>query len=104
MFNNNLVEKQKYKSLHYLRQLKAIMAARETKAKSIHFRNKLLERQKVANYQNELDRMKGVLTQAELKGLTAGAFKSRSEKLESMIKEIKKNIMKSNYNYIQCLV
>ena len=90
MFNNNLVEKQKYKSLHYLRQLKAIMEARETKAKSIHFRNKLLERQKVTNYQNELDRMKGGLTQAELKGLTAGAFKSRLEKLESMIKEIKK--------------
>ena len=37
MYNNNLVEKQK-KSLHYLRQLKAIMEARETKAKSIHFR------------------------------------------------------------------
>ena len=91
MFNNNLVEKQKKKSLHYLRQLKAIMEARETKAKSIHFRNKLLERQKVANYQNELDRMRGGLTQVELKGLTAGAFKSRIEKLESMIKEIKTN-------------
>ena len=37
MYNNNLVEKQKKKSLHYLRQLKAIMEARETKAKSIHF-------------------------------------------------------------------
>ena len=89
MFNNNLVEKQNKKSLHYLRQLKAIMEARETKAKSIHFRNNLLERQKVANYQNELDRMRGGLTQSELKGLTAGAFKSRLEKLESMIKEIK---------------
>ena len=76
MFNNNLVEKQKYKSLRYLRQLKAIMEARETKAKSIHFRNKLLERQKVANYQNELHSMKSVLTQAGLKGLTTGAFKA----------------------------
>ena len=90
MYNNNSVEKQIKKSLHYLRQLKAIMDARETKAKSIHFRDKLLERQKVANYQNELDRMRGGLTQADLKGLTAGAFKSRLEKLESMIKEIKK--------------
>ncbi len=74
--------------MHYLRQLKAIMDARETKAKSIHLRIKLLERQKVAIYQNELDRMRGGLTQAELKGLTAGAFKSRLEKLESMITEI----------------
>ena len=90
MYNNNLVEKQKYKSLHYLRQLKAIMETRETKAKSIHFRNNLIQREKVANYQNELDHMRGALTQAELKKLTAGAFKSRLEKLESMIKEIKK--------------
>ena len=90
MYNSTSVEKQMNKSLHYLRQLKAIMDARETKAKNIHFRNKLLERQKVANYQNELDRMRGGLTQAELKGLTAGAFKSRLEKLESMIKKVKK--------------
>ena len=65
MYNNNLVEKQKNKSLHYLRQLKAIMEARETKAKSIHFRNNLIQREKVANYPNELDRMRGGLTQAE---------------------------------------
>ena len=92
MYNNNSVEKQMNKSLHYLSQLKAIMEAKETKAKSIHFRNKLVERQKVSNYQNELDRMRGGLTQAEFKGLTAGAFKSRLEKLESMIKEIKNKI------------
>ena len=67
MYNNNLVEKQKYKSLHSLRQLKAIMEARETKAKSIRFRNNLIQSEKVANYQNELDRMRGALTQAELK-------------------------------------
>ncbi len=94
MYSNKSVEKQMKKSLHYLRQLKAIMDARETKAKSIHCRNKLLERQKVANYQNELDRMRGGLTQAELKGLTAGLFKGRLEKLESMIKEIKKQCNK----------
>ena len=90
MFNNNLVEKQKKKSLHYLRQLKAIMEARETKAKSIHFRNNLIQREKVANYQNELDRMRGALTQAELKGLTAGAFKSRLEKTRINDKRNKK--------------
>ena len=70
---------------------KEVMEAKEAKAKSIHFQNKLLERQKVANYQNELNRMRGGLTQQELKGLTAGAFKSRIEKLEAMIKEIKTN-------------
>ena len=56
------------------------MEARETKAKSIHFTNNLIQREKVANYQNELDRMRGALTQAELKRLTTGAFKSRLAK------------------------
>lgn len=51
MYSNKQTEKQmnKKKTLHYLRQMKAIMEAKETKAKSIHFRNKLLERQKLAN-------------------------------------------------------
>jgi hypothetical protein len=78
------------KSLHYLKHLKEMLEARETKAKSIHFRNKLLERQKVANYQNELDRLRGGLSQTELRGLTSGAFKSRIEKLQKMTEQIKK--------------
>ena len=83
-------EKQLKKSLHYLKNLKEMMEAHETKAKSIHFRRKLLERQKVANYQNELDRLRGGLSQAELRGLTSGAFKSRIEKLEKLTEQIKK--------------
>lgn len=89
-FNPNLIEKHKRKSLRYLKQLKAIMEARETKEKSLHFRNKILERQQVANYQNELDRMRGALTQQELKGLTPGAFRSRINNLTRVIAEIKK--------------
>ena len=87
-----------------MRQFKNIMEAKETKAKSIHFRNKLLERQKVANYQNELDRIRGGLTQQELKGLTAGAFKSRIEKLEEITKHFFVYIIESNHYYIKCLV
>ena len=82
-------EKQMKNSLHYFKHLKDMIEAHETKAKSIHFRNKLLERQKVANYQNELDRLRGGLSHLELKGLTAGAFRSRIEKLEKLTKQIK---------------
>jgi|AntRauTorckE5430_2_1112549.scaffolds.fasta_scaffold59522_2 hypothetical protein len=82
-------EKQMKKSLHYFKHLKNMMEAHETKAKSIHFRRRLLERQKVANYQNELDRLRGGLSQAELKGLTAGAFKSRIENLQKLTEQIK---------------
>ena len=89
-FNPNLIEKHKRKSLRYLKQLKAIMEARETKEKSLHFRNKILERQQVANYQNELDRLTGALSQREIMGLTYGAFKGRIQKLQSVIAELKK--------------
>jgi hypothetical protein len=65
------------------------MEAHETKAKSVKFRKHLLARQKVTNYQNELDRLRGGLSQAELRGLTAGALKSRIEKLENITKQMK---------------
>jgi hypothetical protein len=84
------IEKHKKKSLHYLKHLKDMLEAHETKAKSIHFRRRLLERQKVSNYQNELDRLRGGLSQAELRGLTSGAFKSRIENLQKLTEQIKK--------------
>ena len=77
--------KQLKNSFRYLKKVKEIMEAHEIKAKSVHFRRKLLERQKVANYQNELDRLRGGLSQAELRGLTSNAFRSRIEKLEKLI-------------------
>ena len=44
------VNKQITKSMWYLKHRKDMMEARETKAKSVHFRKHLLERQKVAKY------------------------------------------------------
>ena len=77
------------KSLHYYKRLQDTMDAHETKAQSTQLRRRLLERQKVASYQNELDRLRGGLSQAELKGLTAGAFKSRIENLQKLTEQIK---------------
>ena len=48
----SLTDKQVSKSMKYLKYLKDLNEARETKAKSIHFRRHLVERQKVTNYQN----------------------------------------------------
>jgi len=87
--DRSAIEKQMKKSLHYYKRLKDTLDAHGAKAKSTHFRNKLFERQKVANYQNELDRLRGGLSQAELKGLTAGAFKSRIENLQKLTEQIK---------------
>ena len=50
------------KNLHYYERVKDQMEKHELKAKSIQFRKNLLERQRVANYTNELDRVRGLLS------------------------------------------
>ena len=50
------------RNLNYYRKLKNQMDAHETKAKSIQFRNLVLHRQKINNYNNELQRVKGELS------------------------------------------
>ena len=68
--------------LRYYGQMRSRIEAHHTKAESIHLRKKWLEAQKKANYQNEYDRIRGLLSQsvvahaprlkareAELKGL-----------------------------------
>ena len=88
--DRSALEKQIKKSLHYYKIVKDTMEAHETKAKSSHFRKNLLERQKVTNYQNEIDRLRGELNQATLRGLTTASLNSRIEELEKITKQIKK--------------
>ena len=58
----------------YLNNLKDMMDAREARAKSINFRRYLLQRQKVKNCQNELDRINGEIAHNEMRGLTTHAL------------------------------
>ena len=81
-------DKQILKSMRYLQQLKDVMDAHKAKSKSIHFRKNWLERQKVTNYQNELDRIKGELAHAEMRGLTSTALEKRKETLENITRQI----------------
>ena len=89
----NLTEAQKKKYKHfdnnnYLKQLKNFHEMHEAKAKSINFRNKLLERQKIANYQNEVERIRGVMSQTNMNERTMEGMKKREEELKEMIKNI----------------
>ena len=54
--------------LHYWHRVKHMMEMHEMKAKSIHFRKKLLEDQTISNYQNEFEKIRGAL--AHNRGLT----------------------------------
>ena len=75
-------------NLNYYKQLKDILEAHETKAKSVHSRRHALQRQKVANYQNEQDRIMGEIAHNEAIGLSSRLLRRRKEELESLNKEI----------------
>ncbi len=72
------------KQLHYMRQLQAQLEAHKTKASSIHFRKKVLDRQKVANYQNEYDRLMGLMGTSNLGHTTKAKLQRRTKELESL--------------------
>ena len=78
----------KYDNTNYLKQLQGLHEFHETKGKSIHFRRNLLNRQKIANYHNELHRIKGVMSQTVLKGMTHAHLEKRAEQLNEMVKNI----------------
>ena len=78
----------KYDNMHYLKQLKNFHEMQEMKVKNINYRNKMLERQKIANYKNELDRVNGLIGQSVLKSVTHDTLKKRRKELKDMIENI----------------
>jgi hypothetical protein len=53
--------------LSYYEALQKQLDAHQTKASSIHLRTQWLQRQKVSNYQNEYDRIRGRISQNVVK-------------------------------------
>ena len=78
----------KYDNLQYLKQLKDEHKFREMKGKNINHRRKMLERQKIANYKNELDRVNGLISQSVLKTVTHDQLDKRKKELKDMIENI----------------
>ena len=81
-------EKHMKRNLKYFENLKNVLEAHETKAKSVQFRRHLLQRQKIANYQNEKERIMGEISQAEQRGLISVNLKRRKAQLNQLIKNI----------------
>ena len=75
-----------YKSqLSHYKHVQNLLDAHATKEKSIMFRKNILERQKISNYQNEYDRLRGVLSRTVLPdGMTKRRLKERQQALEKM--------------------
>ena len=70
--------------LSYFETLQKKLDAHQTKASSIEIRKKWLERQKLNNYTNEYDRIRGMIDQNERKGVSVEHLKNRKNKLEEL--------------------
>ena len=56
----------------------------QTKVSSLALRNQWLRDQKIANYQNEYDRIRGELSKSNLQGKTVEMLKKRKDMLEKL--------------------
>jgi hypothetical protein len=72
--------------LHYYKNLQKQIDAHRTKAASAHLRKQWIERQKVTNYQNEYDRIRGMIAQNVVKNgpNTVELLKKKTKKLEEL--------------------
>ena len=71
--------------LNYFENVQKTLDAHQTKAASITLRKQWLERQKVNNYQNEYDRIRGIIAQNVVKGInTNEGLKQREQALKSL--------------------
>jgi len=70
--------------LNYFENVQKKLDAHQTKAASITLRKQWLERQKLNNYQNEYDRIRGIIAQNVVKGKSVEGLKKRGEVLKSL--------------------
>ena len=70
--------------LSYFKQVQADIDSRKTKASLIMLRKQWLDKQKVNNYVNEYDRIRGILNTSVTGELTNDLLNKRKLKLEEM--------------------
>ena len=70
--------------MQYYKILKNQLEINSTKVGLNSLRNKWLRDQKIANYQNEYDRIRGELSKSNLQGKTVEMLKKRKDMLEKL--------------------
>ena len=70
--------------LSYFKQVQADIDSRKTKASLIMLRKQWLDKQKVNNYQNEYDRIRGILNTSVTGELTNDKLNKRKVELEKL--------------------
>ena len=67
---------------HYFKMIKKLMERRELQAKSIHFRRQLMKDRRKAMYQNEYDRIKGIISHTVVPEQTKEIIQKRMKQIE----------------------
>ena len=70
--------------IHYWQRVKHLMEMHELKAKSIHFRKKLMEDRTKVNYQHEYDKIRGALAHTVVPIHSRRNLERRKGELESL--------------------
>ena len=71
-------------NLDYYKRVHEEIKARKTRSSLIHLRKKWLDKQNVANYQGEYDRIRSILANTKTGDLTKQALEKRSADLRAM--------------------
>ena len=79
--------------LEYYKRLQNEIKARKTKSSSIMLRKQWLEKQKINNYQNEYDRIRGILSNSVTGELTNEKLHERHRNLEKLGAKMIDNIV-----------
>lgn len=90
--NKPYVSPSERRNLHYLKNLKDVLEAHQTKAASILFRKQLMEHQNKMNYTTELSRIRGELSKTNLPYQTRQELLERKKRLEKLGADIVDNI------------
>ena len=92
MVKSNDVDKHIASKIKYFENLKKQLDFHSTKEGSTEIRRKWLQKQKQMNYNNEYDRIRGIMEQNNVKEATVENLKRRRKEIENMdIMDIKKN-------------
>ena len=81
------------KQLAYYKRVQKEIDARKTKASLIMLRKQWIEKQTINNYQNEYDRIRGILNTSVTGELTNDKLNKRKVKLEQLGAKIIDNIV-----------
>ena len=84
MTNSKDMQRHITNKLHYFKNLQKQLDAHATKVASIRLRKEWLEKQKKMNYQNEYDRIRGMISQNTVKGKSIASLEKRKTDLEKL--------------------